>query len=316
MKSRIAYILLTMDCESAKLDVSDRAIGMSSSGPVDYAESERSIRGLAESAKISGYPVTLFVHPEVAVAQSSLLLELQDDGACLGLHLHPYKLSDSKYHLDLGAYPLEEQKCIFKDAVAIWEEALGQSPQYFRGGYFSANDSTFGILDELGFLGGSLSNPGRVLPTHCSVWKGAEPYPHRARTGFRLISGESEMIEIPVSVAFGRPVARGHAGEQGFEWPYIPHAYDHEAIIVDILNRFKHDSPRFGTIVTDTHNDQDYTDPNCPAQLNLGRIMKTIHRSSEEKKMEVRGITIDTLCDLVRKDSVTGNRGQEAVSRT
>jgi peptidoglycan/xylan/chitin deacetylase (PgdA/CDA1 family) len=305
VKSRDAYILLTMDCESAKLDVSDRAIGMSSSGPSDYLESERSIRGFAEAAKAFGYPVTLFVHPEVAVAQSSLLLELQDGGACLGLHLHPYKLSDSKYHLDLGAYPAVEQKLILKDAVAIWEEALRQRPQYFRGGYFSANDNTFGILEELGFLGGSLSNPGRVLPSHCSVWKGAEPYPHRAHTGFRLIAGESEMIEIPVSVAFGRPVDRGHAGEQGFEWPYIPHTYDHKAVIVDILDRFEQDSPRFGTIVTDTHNDHDYADPDCPASVNLKRILETIHRTSEKKEMEVRGITIDTLCDLVRNDSVT-----------
>ena len=103
MNSQVVYILLTMDCESAKLDVSPYASSMSSSGPADYAKSERSIRGYVETAGASGYPVTLFAHPEVAIAQRELLLELQDEGACLGLHLHPYKLSDGRYEHDLGA---------------------------------------------------------------------------------------------------------------------------------------------------------------------------------------------------------------------
>ena len=257
MAVQTVYVLLTMDCESAKMDVTAYASGMSGSGPSDYRESERSIRGYVEVAKAYGYPVTLFVHPEVAVGQPDLLLDLQQNGTCLGLHLHPYKFAGGCYQHDLGAYTGAEQREILQEAVAVWEGALGQKPKYFRGGYFSANDATFGVLQELGFRGGSLSNPGRVLPLHCSAWSGAAPYPHRAHPGFRLIEGESDFVEVPVSVAFGRPVAVGHAGEQGYEWPYIPHSYNHEAVIRDILERFQVDSPQFGTIVTDTHNDQD-----------------------------------------------------------
>ena len=88
-------ILMTMDCESAKVDVSDHGIRMSSSGPANYEESERSIRGFVETIKAAGYPATLFLHPEVAIAHVDLVRELQASGACLGLHLHPYKLADS-----------------------------------------------------------------------------------------------------------------------------------------------------------------------------------------------------------------------------
>ena len=294
------YVMLTMDCESAKLDVTPYASRMSGSGPSDYRESERSIRGYVEMAASHGFPVTLFVHPEVAVGQPDLLLNLQQQGACLGLHLHPYKFAGGRYEYDLGAYPAAEQREILEDASDVWASALGQRPLYFRAGYFSANDSTFAVLAELGFKGGSLSNPGRVLPSHCSVWAGAAPYPHRAHPGFRLIEGDSDFVEVPVSVADGMPVAVGHAGEQGFAWPYIPHTYDHAQVIRNILDRFRTDRPPFAAIVTDTHNDQDYTDADHPARRNLDCILKSIRTFCDERRMQPVGIALDALCDLVR----------------
>lgn len=296
-------ILMTMDCESAKVDVSDHGIGMSSSGPANYEESERSIRGFVETIKAAGYPATLFLHPEVAIAHADLVRELKASGACLGLHLHPYKLADSTYKQDLGAYAEHQQRAILQRAIEAWESALGERPQYFRAGYFSANDSTFRILAELGFRGGSLSNPGRLLPSHFSVWKDADPYPHRAHHAFRLVSGDSDFIEVPVSVAYGRPVAQGHAGEEGYEWPYIPHTYDHAAVISDILGRFRRDQPRFGTFVTDTHNDHDYSNPQSAASVNLRCILDAIDASCETMGLEPKGTTIDALCDRFREES-------------
>lgn len=296
------YVLFTMDCETAKSDVTPYATQMSSSGPQDYDESERSIRGFVETAASFGYPTTLLAHPEVAVGNRDLLLELEDAGACLGLHLHPYKLKGHNYKYDLGAYSASEQREIFLQAMEIWESALGKAPRYFRAGYFSANDSTYRVLHELGFLGGSLSNPGRILPGHCSVWAGAEVYPHRAHFDFRLIKGNCDFINVPVSGALGRPVAQGHAGEQGFEWLYVPHTYDHEKIVQDILQRFAKDKPRFGTIVTDTHNDQDYSNADHPASRNFELILRSIQNFCNEMEMEPIGITLDALCELVLKD--------------
>ncbi|MBS10547.1 MAG: hypothetical protein CME19_02945 [Gemmatimonadetes bacterium] len=297
------YILMTMDCESAHIDVSKHGRSMSSSGPADYEESERSIRGFVETIEAAGYPATLLLHPEVAAAHSEMLLDVQSKGTCLGLHLHPYKLVDSAWQDDLGSYTTEEQRKILSEAIEQWERALGQKPAYFRAGYFSANDATFRVLEELGFRGGSLSNPGRRLATHFSIWGDAESYPHRANTAFRSATGDSELIEVPVAVAYGRPVAQGHAGEAGYEWPYIPHTYDHGAVIENIFSRFIEDQPRFGTYVTDTHNDHDYSDPTANASRNLRGILAAIESVSASLDLEPVGITLDALCDQVREET-------------
>ncbi len=194
-------MLLTMDCESARIDVSDHGARMSGSGPKEYRESERSIRGFVEAATTAGYPVTLFVHPEVADAQADLLLELEREGTCLGLHLHPYKFAGDRYNHDLGSYSADEQRSILNEAIGVWENALGFKPRYFRAGYFSANDSTIAVLQSLGFAGGSLSNPGRIrsrcVPPHigrfrlhrsarfCRLRTAGCPWTRR-RTGLRV----------------------------------------------------------------------------------------------------------------------------------
>lgn len=300
---RTVYVLLTMDCETARSDLTPYAIRMSGSGPADYKESARSISGYAETAAKYGYPVTLLAHPEVALENAKLLLDLRNRGACLGLHVHPYKLRHGKYRHDLGAYSAGEQSGIVSEAMQVWESALGIPPRYFRAGYFSANDDTVGVLNQLGFAGGSLSNPGRVLPGHHSVWEGAQNYPHRAHSGCRLIAGKTNLVNVPVSVALGRPVRRGHAGEQGYEWSYVPHPYDHAAVIRNVLERFVVDEPRFPVIVTDSHNDQEYRDPDHPARLNLELILRTIMDTCRRMGLRPEGITLDALCRLVGEDA-------------
>ena len=300
MVSTDVHVLFTMDCEPAAADVTPYALEMSGSGPPDYEASERSIRAYVATLEARGFPATLFAHPEVAVANRDLLLELQDGGACLGLHVHPYKLRGGEYRYDLGAYEATRQREILRKAVSVWEGALGQKPLYFRAGYFSANDATFGVLQELGLRGGSLSNPGRVLPEHCSVWAGAEPYPHRAHLGFRQIVGDSDFVEIPVSVAFRRPFRKGEAREVGYEWPYVPASkYDHRAVVKDILERVVADSAQCGTIVADTHNDQDYSDPDHPASVNLAVILDAIASRCAELRLRPVGCTVADVCDRI-----------------
>lgn len=295
-----SFVLFSMDCEPARIDVTPHGLRMSGSGPADYVESERSIRAYVTTVKAHGYPVTLFLHPEVAANQPRLVLELQEQGACLGLHLHPYKLGGGRYRYDLGAYSASEQRAMISKAVQVWERALGQRPRYFRGGYFSANDNTFGVLLELGFRGGSLSCPGRVLPQHFSVWAGTEHYPHRAHCSFRQQKGSSHFVEVPVAVDLNRPMRVGAAGEQGYEWPYIPaRHYEHQQAIKGILARFRSDSPRYGTLVMDTHNDQDYADPDHPARLNLQLILDAIAADCLALDLRPQGVTLADLCDAI-----------------
>lgn len=303
MKGEV-FLLLTADCEPARIDLTHHALKMSPSGPRDYAESERAIRGYAAVAKAHGFPLTLFVHPEVAVQHRELLLELEAGGACLGLHLHPYKFLNGEYREDLGAYSAATQYEILNAATRVWEDALGKRPLYFRAGYFSANDNTFRVLYELGFRGGSLSNPGRILPEHQSVWAGAEPYPHRAHFDFRQIKGNSNFAEVPIAVDYQQPLKMGAAGEKGYAWPYIPANYRHPDVIRGILERIRRDEPPIATIVLDTHNDQDYSDPAHPAKRNLELILDSVESLCAELGMPFKGATLEQICDLVLSEDI------------
>ncbi|MCJ7736008.1 MAG: hypothetical protein MUQ10_01665 [Anaerolineae bacterium] len=269
-------------------------------------ESERSIRGYKAIADAYGYPLTLFAHPEVAAAHRELLLELQSEGACLGLHLHPYKFADGRYTQDLGLYSASMQREILGAATAAWAITMDQAPHHFRAGFFSANDSTFGELRGLGFKGGSLSNPGRVLPEHGSLWAGADAYPHRSHLSFRQLPGKSDFIEVPVSVDYLRPVEMGAAGEQGYEWLYIPAHYHHEQVVKDLVARARADAPPLFPIVLDTHNDQDYFDSGTVARQNLDLILATLEQESAKVGLEPVGATVETVCELVRARAKNG----------
>ena len=300
---RDVFVLFSMDCEPARTDVTPYGLLMSGSGPRDYVESERSIRAYVASVGALGYPVTVFIHPEVAASHPELFLEMQRNGTCLGLHLHPYKFGKGRYQYDVGAYHAHAQRSILEEAMHEWKEALGQQPRFFRGGYFSANDNTFVVLSDLGFRGGSLSCPGRILPQHFSVWAGAEHYPHRAHLGFRQQEGSSDFVEVPVAVDLERPVQVGAAREQGYEWPYIPaRAYDHAEVIRHILERFQSDSPNYGTLVMDTHNDQVYANPEHPSSKNLQLILDSIRVNCQKLDLRPVGVTLDQMCKLVLSD--------------
>ena len=299
-------VILTMDCEPALFECSPLAIELSGTGPTTYEAGESSIRGYVEAADREGYPVTLFAHPEVAVAQAALLLELQTAGTCLGMHLHPYKFDDVRYPRDLGAYTAEQQAELLSAASEVWSDALGQHPRFFRGGVYSANDTTFGVLVGLGFEGGSLSVPGRILPRAMAIWAGAELYPHRANLAFRQIKGDSDFVEIPMSSDTSRPMERGDLGERGFEWPYVSsRLYDHSAIVRNVIARSIDDGATFPTYVTNTHQDQDYVDPEHPASVNLQTIFRALRDAASEHGVGLTGCTIADMCDLVRCDDPT-----------
>lgn len=296
-------VILTMDCEPALFECSPLAIKLSGTGPATHEEGESSIRAYVEAADREGYPVTLFAHPEVAVAQTALLLELQNAGACLGMHLHPYKFDPVLYPRDLGAFTAGKQAEMISSASEVWSDSLGQHPRFFRGGVYSANDATFGVLVDLGFEGGSLSVPGRVLPRAMAIWAGAELYPHRANLSFRHISGDSDFIEVPMSSDISRPMDSGELGEIGFEWPYVAsQKYGHAAIVRNVIARSINDSAEYPTYVTNTHQDQDYADPDHPASVNLRTIFATLRETALEFGIGLSGRTIAEMCDLVRSN--------------
>lgn len=306
------YFLATMDCEPVRSEVREEVRNVSLSGPVDWEQSERAIRGYVQTAEEYGFPVTLFVHPEVASRHRPLLLDIEEQGGCLGLHIHPYKLAGKNYDYDLGAYTEEEQKEIIGDAAESWESAIGHLPLYFRGGYFSANDMTYSVLSELGFEGGSLSNPERVLPAHCSVWAGAPDYIHPAHPSFRqaeaVVKDEGNQrnrhfVEVPVAVDYSSPTSRGAAGETGYEWPYAAaFTYNHQRVTRNIVKRFLSEASSYPVFVTDVHNDQELTNPDDPALCNFQIGVKTLHTLGKEHNFQVLGKTIEELIKMFREN--------------
>jgi len=163
---------------------------------------------------------------------------------------------------------------------------------------------TFGVLEELGFIGGSVSIPGRVLPDHQSVWAGAPDYPHAAHPAFRLCSGSTGFVEVPVSVDHLRPVARGTAGEIGYEWPYLAaEGYDHRAIAGDIVRRFARDTPALAVFVTDVHNDQDMSEPDHLACRNLRTLFDEVLNQTRLLQIPAEGATIEEVCRRYRSRS-------------
>src|SRR3981081_4770898 len=81
-------VVLTMDCQPTTATSHPAA-----TGPADWSAGEDAVRGYVEIASKYGLPVTLFVHPEAAVSQAAMFRELEAGGACLGLHMHPWKYS-------------------------------------------------------------------------------------------------------------------------------------------------------------------------------------------------------------------------------
>ena len=75
----------------------------------------------------------------------------------------------------------------------------------------------------------------------------------------------------------------GELGEIGFEWPYVAStAYKHDAIVRNVIARGIEDRASFPTYVTNTHQDQDYADPEHPASVNLRTIFRTLRETATE----------------------------------
>ena len=136
-------MVLTMDCEPTTATSHPAA-----TGPANWSAGEDAALGYVEIAARYGLPVTFFVHPEAAVAQAPMFRDLERNGACLGLHMHPWKYAlwrhyGRKYLAHYGGLSSAEQQELLAKSSAIWADAIGHRPEYFRPGTFSANDSIF-----------------------------------------------------------------------------------------------------------------------------------------------------------------------------
>lgn len=191
------HVCMTMDVERIR---AKSPMG----GPPDWAFAERSVRAYCEALGERKLKATLFIVPDTAEKQAAVFRELRDAGlAELGLHLHPQctgdRYRDPDAHEYLGGYDGAGQRALIEAAMEQFEAAIGARPRTFRGGNFSANDETFGVLTDLGFTHGSVSQPGRAVARVRAVWTDAVWDVHRPHRAFRCAEGDLDFVEVPLT---------------------------------------------------------------------------------------------------------------------
>ena len=287
------YVLVTMDVEVPRQHPT-------ASGPEDWQSSEAYIRAYTELAAEHKLPVSFFVHPEAAATHAPLFEELKATrGAFIdGLHLHPWKFADGKYRAHLGGMTADEQRAVISEATAVWQAAFGRRPRYFRPGTFSANDSTFQILVDLGFRGGSVTAPGRVFLDLCAVWTGAVPDPHRPHGCFRQLEGDLPFADIPLTQDFSKlEEINGRYYYRDLRPDYDD--VDHRVLVENVVEQLARRRPAIPVIHFDTHNDNDYTDPHDRVRRNYETVLGAIPEACAKAGLCAVGSTVDAVCDMV-----------------
>ena len=231
-----------------------------------------------------GYRATYFVHPELIEAHPEFYRNLGKEGCGLGLHLHTTKFSVAPQACELGGLESAEQRRLLDMSVRMFEKGLGTRPRIFRPGCFSANDDTYGVLCDLGFIGGGVSIPERIWTERFCIWSGAYPYVHFAHRSFRQCPGDLPFVEIPLSVDLTTPLRYNPVGFYHHpdlrpggvysETDEVP--YDRRELLHNILHRMAADNPPIKTLVVDVHNDRDFTGESSQAARDLRTILNGI----------------------------------------
>jgi Polysaccharide deacetylase len=297
-------VVLTMDCEPTTATSHPAA-----TGPANWSAGEDAVLGYVEAAARYGLPVTFFVHPEAAVAQAAMFRDLERNGACLGLHMHPWKYAlwrhqGRKYFAHYGGLSSAEQHELLAESSAIWADAIGHRPEYFRPGTFSANDAIFAVLESQGFRGGSCTAPGRVIPEMQAIWVAGQPDPHRGHPAFRQARGNLNFANMPLSADFSRAL-NGPANRSMYadfrpdvDWPG---QYDvsYRTIAANIVMQVRERAPAVPILSTITHNHYAYRDAGDPVTLRLRTMLDEMMTACEAAGIEAKGATLREVSDDV-----------------
>lgn len=284
------HLCLTMDVERI-------AMYSPSGGPRTWKDAERSVRSYCEILAAYDLPATLFIVPDAAMVQGAIFRELErSTGAELGMHFHPqcwrdHYLNPAAYEY-LGGYAAEQQYHLLAAALEQTSEGLGARPYAFRGGNFSANDSTFAVLADLGFTHGSVSQPGRVAPQYRAVWAGADPDVHRAHRTFRLIAGDLDIVEVPLTSDRARTDHWSGVGDVRFETASAPQIVI--AVRQEVQRQIATGAPFLHACLM-THNFVDYSSDDLAIDGRRGVLLEAIiaiREYAEEQGLALRGATI------------------------
>jgi len=278
-------IVVTMDCERPVSDTHPLA-----SGPPNLEKAALWTRAYADIAGRYGFPVTFFVHPETAVAQAELFRELEEGGHCLGLHIHAWRFDD-RFECEFGGLSENQARAMLGEATTLWRQAFGNRPRYFRQGTLSANDSLFRLLADMGFRGGSVSLPGRVFPDKHAVWAGAPLDPHRGNAVFRLLAGDLDFANMPITVDTSELNTRN---SRQFYWDLRPdfEGLDYRKHAKNVVAQLQARAPAVPCINMLTHNDYDFADSRSRVARNFVAVLDAITDACREAGLTAVGATL------------------------
>ena len=251
------WINWSIDCEATQHSVNDAGLGF------------RGASGYADILDDHGLKGTFFLIPGDAESNAGFYRSLPGRGHEVGLHLHP---GDEGYFEFAGVMGPDEQHELVSSAKDRWAQAMGFEPVCFCMGYASANDYTYGVLEDLGFRHGQVGLPGRRLVETASVWEGEPLTIHYANRYNRLLPGDLDFVDVPHTV-----------DTESYMWGG-KHPQDLRVELVDaknhwytayksVMKQLNDSSVPVKVVRGVTHNTFDYTDPdNFRRQTLLGMI--------------------------------------------
>jgi peptidoglycan/xylan/chitin deacetylase (PgdA/CDA1 family) len=245
MSDTVFWVNWSIDCEATQHSVNDAALGT------------RGASGFADILDGHGLRGNFFTIPGDLESNPDLYRSFLKRGHEVGLHLHA---ADEGYFEFVGVMGPDEQREVISKARDRWAQVMGFPPASFCMGYGSANDYTYGVLEDLGFGYGQVGIPGRRLAECACVWEGEPLTIHYANRYNRLLPGDLDFIDIPHTVD---PESRMWGGK---------HPQDLRVELVDAKNHWytvqkavqrqlNDDAVPLKVIRGVTHNTFDYTDP-------------------------------------------------------
>jgi peptidoglycan/xylan/chitin deacetylase (PgdA/CDA1 family) len=275
---------LQVDCEATQHAVRDPSLA------------ERAIRGLGDVFGETGTKGTFLVIPGDIEAHASAYRELEAQGHEIGLHVHPKELGYGEF---FGAESAAAQRKILTEASDRFAQVMGRRPVSFCPGYASANDFTFGILEELGFTHGMVSIPTRNLPQCACVWGGSplDPrYPHRYN---RVLNGDVNFVDLPPTVD---PDSRMWGGTHPLDLRVeLVDAKNHWYTVDKAVRRQLTGNTPLKQIHALTHNVFDYSDPKNFRRETYVGIVQAARQIAEREKLAFRTATLGELAAAFRQ---------------
>ena len=288
------WVNWSIDCEATQHAVKDPELGT------------RGAQGYADILDEHGLKGNFFIIPGDAESNPSLYRSIMERGHEIGLHLHP---ADEGYSEFAGEMSPEEQCEVITKAKDRWAQAVGFEPVCFCMGYASANDYTFGVLEELGFGYGQVGLPGRRLPETACVWEGAPLYIHYANRNNRLLSGDLDFVEVPHTVDLESYMWGGkHPQDLRVE---LVDSKNHWYTIYKAVMRQKDDVSIPVKIIRGvTHNTFDYSDPHNFRRQTLKGMIGSVKSILEDADCNLIPGTLGMIVDDFRKKVPKINPGQ------